>query len=107
MLLFHSSMAFLLNVANFQAVKEEGPLMMNVVGNLKQVVMVILSVLIFGQQMKLVGIIGSIICICGSIWYSYGRDGHLVTCRKCQNGKIEGTTSSISFNESRMGCLFQ
>ena len=66
-------MAFLLNMANFKAVKEEGPLMMNVVGNMKQVVMVILSVFLFGQKMKPVGIIGSVICIVGSIWYSFGR----------------------------------
>ena len=60
-------------MANFKAVKEEGPLMMNVVGNMKQVVMVILSVFLFGQKMKPVGIIGSVICIAGSIWYSFGR----------------------------------
>ena len=30
-------LAFALNIANFNAVKEGGPLMMNVVGNVKQV----------------------------------------------------------------------
>lgn len=47
--------------------------MMNVVGNIKQVVMVILSVFFLGQKMKPMGIIDSVICITGSIWYSFGR----------------------------------
>lgn len=66
-------MAFMLNVANFNAVKEGGPLMMNVVGNVKQVVMIILSVVLFKNRMKFIGVIGSIICITGSFWYSHGR----------------------------------
>ena len=46
--------------------------MMNVVGNVKQVVMVILSVYLFDQKMRPVGILGSAIAITGSIWYSRG-----------------------------------
>lgn len=34
-LIVHGMLAFLLNIANFNAVKEGGPLMMNVVGNVK------------------------------------------------------------------------
>lgn len=64
-----------LNVANFNAVKEGGPLMMNVVGNVKQVVMIILSVFMFGNKMTFMGILGSVICILGSMWYTYGRSG--------------------------------
>ena len=47
--------------------------MMNVAGNVKQVVMIILSVYLFNNKMKPIGILGSIICIMGSIWYSYGE----------------------------------
>ena len=65
-------LAFLLNIANFNAVKEGGPLMMNVVGNVKQVVMIFLSVFLFGNRMTVMGIIGSVICILGSMWYTYG-----------------------------------
>lgn len=73
LLILHGFLAFLLNIANFQAVKAGGPLMMNVVGNVKQVVMVVLSVYLFGQQMKPIGIVGSIVAILGSFWYSSGK----------------------------------
>ena len=66
-------LAFALNIANFNAVKEGGPLMMNVVGNVKQVVMIILSVFMFGNRMTVMGIVGSVICIMGSMWYTSGR----------------------------------
>ena len=72
LLVFHGFLAFALNVANFNAVKEGGPLMMNVVGNLKQVTMILLSVFLFKNKLKPVGLLGSVICICGSMWYSYG-----------------------------------
>lgn len=49
--------------------------MMNVVGNVKQVVMIILSVFMFGNKMTFMGILGSVICILGSMWYTYGRSG--------------------------------
>jgi singapore isolate B (sub-type 7) whole genome shotgun sequence assembly, scaffold_28 len=75
LLLVHGMLAFALNVANFNAVKEGGPLMMNVVGNVKQVVMIILSVFMFGNKMTFMGILGSVICILGSMWYTYGRSG--------------------------------
>jgi singapore isolate B (sub-type 7) whole genome shotgun sequence assembly, scaffold_28 len=71
-LIVHGMLAFLLNIANFNAVKEGGPLMMNVVGNVKQVVMIFLSVFLFGNRMTVMGIIGSVICILGSMWYTYG-----------------------------------
>ena len=47
--------------------------MMNVVGNVKQVTMIILSVFLFKNKMRPIGILGSIICIAGSMWYTYGR----------------------------------
>ena len=74
LLAFHGFLAFALNIANFNAVKEGGPLMMNVVGNLKQVTMILLSVFLFKNKLKPIGFLGSVICICGSMWYSYGRD---------------------------------
>lgn len=66
-------LAFALNIANFNAVKEGGPLMMNVVGNVKQVVMILLSVFLFGNKIKPIGIFGSVICILGSMWYTFGK----------------------------------
>ena len=73
LLLFHGLLAFFLNIANFNAVREGGPLMMNVVGNVKQVVMIILSVVLFKSRMRFIGVVGSVICITGSFWYSYGK----------------------------------
>ena len=70
-LIVHGMLAFLLNIANFNAVKEGGPLMMNVVGNVKQVVMIFLSVFLFGNRMTVMGIIGSFICILVSMLYTY------------------------------------
>lgn len=72
LLVFHGMLAFMVNVANFNAVKEGGPLMMNVVGNVKQVAMIILSVVLFKSRMRFIGVVGSVICIAGSIWYSQG-----------------------------------
>lgn len=71
-------LAFFLNVANFNAVKEGGPLMMNVVGNVKQVAMIFISRFIFGNKIKPIGYLGSVICICGSMWYTYGNDSCFV-----------------------------
>lgn len=67
-------LAFLLNVANFNAVKEGGPLMMNVVGNVKQVAMIFISLFLFGNKIKPIGLLGSAICIAGSMWYTYGKN---------------------------------
>ena len=72
LLILHGFLAFLLNIANFQAVRAGGPLMMNVAGNVKQVVMVILSTYLFDQRMRPIGILGSVVAILGSIWYSRG-----------------------------------
>ena len=85
-------LAFFLNVANFNAVKQGGPLMMNVVGNVKQVTMVILSVFFFKNKMKPIGILGSIVCIAGSMWYSYGWNA-------LQRSSLENTRARAEKNE--------
>ena len=70
-LIVHGVLAFFLNVANFNAVRESGPLAMNVVGNVKQVVMIFISLFLFGNKIKPIGLLGSVICILGSMWYTY------------------------------------
>lgn len=92
LLVFHGMLAFMVNVANFNAVKEGGPLMMNVVGNVKQVAMIILSVVLFKSRMRFIGVVGSVICIAGSIWYSqgrwlYGSDDHIENSKARQAEK--------------------
>ena len=54
----------------FQCCERRRPI--NVVGNVKQVTIIILSVFLFKNKMKPIGILGSIICISGSMWYTYG-----------------------------------
>lgn len=44
---------------------------MNVVGNVKQVVMIFISLFLFGNKIKPIGLVGSVICILGSMWYTY------------------------------------
>lgn len=46
--------------------------MMNVVGNVKQVAMIFISLFLFGNKIKPIGLLGSVICIAGSMWYTYG-----------------------------------
>lgn len=52
--------------------------MMNVVGNVKQVAMIFISRFIFGNKIKPIGYLGSVICICGSMWYTYGNDSYVM-----------------------------
>lgn len=86
-------LAFMLNVANFNAVKEGGPLMMNVVGNVKQVVMIILSVVLFKNRMRPIGVVGSVICIAGSFWYSQGTGFEKELMNRKQSCKTDGSSS--------------
>ena len=48
--------------------------MMNVVGNVKQVAMIFISIFLFGNKIKPIGLLGSAICIAGSLWYTYGMN---------------------------------
>ncbi|KAK8809524.1 hypothetical protein WA158_000467 [Blastocystis sp. Blastoise] len=70
LLLLHGFCAFLLNISNFEATKVTNPIYITVGGNVKQVVMIFLSVYLFDSKMTTVGIIGSSITIFGATWYS-------------------------------------
>lgn len=71
LLLFHGFCAFLLNLSNFEANKSTNPVWITVGGNMKQVVMVFLSVILFNSELTPLGIIGAGITIMGATWYSY------------------------------------
>lgn len=73
LLLFHGFTAFALNVSNFEATKSTTPLVINITGNVKQVCMIIISVLVFKQPLLGSSIIGCLLTIGGSFWYSVGQ----------------------------------
>ncbi|KAK8795751.1 hypothetical protein WA158_000407 [Blastocystis sp. Blastoise] len=71
LLVLHGLLAFCLNISNFEACKQNSPIVINITGNIKQVVMVVLSIYLFNQPMKPIGLVGAVMTILGSIWYSY------------------------------------
>lgn len=73
-ILFQSICAFFLNYSNFEANKETNPILLNIGGNVKQVLMVLFSVYYFQSPMSYTGILGAIITIIGAIWYGYVKD---------------------------------
>lgn len=72
-LLFNGFTAFALNVSNFEATKQANPLVINIAGNVKQACMVIVAMIVFGEQLKPRSLIGCVITIAGSVWYSFER----------------------------------
>lgn len=62
--------AFLLNLTNFLATFHTSPLTVTIVGCVKQVVTIVLSVLIFDKKLTLLNSIGIAITTLGSLWYS-------------------------------------
>lgn len=69
LLLFHGLVAFLVNISNFNAIKQSSPLVMNIVANIRQVCMIFFSIFVFHQPLTLLGCIGCVITISCSIWY--------------------------------------
>lgn len=69
-LVFHGLMAFFLNQSNFEANRETSPLMMSVGGNIKQVVCIGLSHVLFHNTLSPLGVAGSVITIVGGIWHN-------------------------------------
>ena len=70
-LFMNGFIAYLLNVASFTANKLNGPLTMTVAGNLKQVVTIVLSVVIFSAVITPVNGIGIVLTLFGGILYSW------------------------------------
>lgn len=61
--------AFLLNVVSFQTNKVAGPLTMTVVGNLKQVITILLAFHLFHLHVRSINISGIMIALFGTAWY--------------------------------------
>ena len=62
-------LAFLLNLTNFLATYHTSPLTVTIVGCVKQVVTIILSVIIFDKNLTLLNALGVIVTTAGSLWY--------------------------------------
>lgn len=61
--------AFLLNIISFKTNKIAGPLTMTVVGNLKQVVTILLAFQLFHLHVQTINIFGIFIALFGTAWY--------------------------------------
>jgi len=62
--------AYLLNICTFFAIKSTSPLTFTVFGNLKVVVVIIISVMIFRNEINFMNGIGCFVAIVGIIWYN-------------------------------------
>lgn len=62
--------AFFLNLTNFLATAHTSPLTVTIVGCIKQVVTIVLSVIIFDKRLTTLNWIGIVITTIGSLWYS-------------------------------------
>ena len=67
---FSGFIAYFLNLTNFLATNYTSPLTVTIVGCVKQVVTIILGVLIFDKTISYLNVIGIVITILGSLWYS-------------------------------------
>jgi drug/metabolite transporter (DMT)-like permease len=61
--------AHFLNLTNFLATFHTSPLTVTIVGCVKQVVTIVLSVIIFDKKLTMLNTFGVIVTTCGSLWY--------------------------------------
>ncbi|KAI8922402.1 triose-phosphate transporter family-domain-containing protein [Powellomyces hirtus] len=71
LLAVNGGLAFGLNVASFVANKRTGALTMCVAGNVKQVLSIVLSVIIFKLAITTTNAMGILITLTGGVWYTY------------------------------------
>eukprot|EP00698_Gefionella_okellyi_P022702 TRINITY_DN7558_c0_g1_i4.p1 TRINITY_DN7558_c0_g1~~TRINITY_DN7558_c0_g1_i4.p1 ORF type:complete len:337 (+),score=48.75 TRINITY_DN7558_c0_g1_i4:56-1066(+) len=69
-LLISGIIAVLLNVATFLAIANTSSLSFNVAGNFKAVINIVVSVMIFGNNMNIWNVLGCAVTIVGVIWYN-------------------------------------
>lgn len=73
MLLFNSSLAYLVNLTNFLVTKHTSPLTLQVLGNAKGAVAVVVSILIFRNPVTVVGMLGYGVTIAGVVLYGEAK----------------------------------
>ncbi|EGG14107.1 hypothetical protein DFA_11871 [Cavenderia fasciculata] len=72
-LAFSGTIAFMLNVFTFLVIKYTSALTYTVSGNLKVILSISISILIFRNEVGISNAVGCSIAICGVVWYSYIR----------------------------------
>uniref|UniRef100_A0A7N0ZWF8 Sugar phosphate transporter domain-containing protein n=1 Tax=Kalanchoe fedtschenkoi TaxID=63787 RepID=A0A7N0ZWF8_KALFE len=73
LLLFNSSMAYFVNLTNFLVTKHTSPLTLQVLGNAKGAVAVVVSIMIFKNPVSLIGMLGYALTVCGVILYGEAK----------------------------------
>jgi len=82
-------LGFLINIAVFLQIKVTSPLTSSIVGTTKSCLQTFLSVLIFGNTITLLNVVGIILTIGGSFWYSRIRYFEM------RKGSIELPTKAV------------
>ncbi|BAB09676.1 phosphate/phosphoenolpyruvate translocator protein-like [Arabidopsis thaliana] len=72
-LLFNSALAYLVNLTNFLVTNHTSALTLQVLGNAKGAVAVVVSILIFKNPVSVTGMLGYSLTVCGVILYSEAK----------------------------------
>ncbi|AAG50965.1 integral membrane protein, putative; 85705-84183 [Arabidopsis thaliana] len=72
-LLFNSALAYFVNLTNFLVTKHTSALTLQVLGNAKGAVAVVVSILIFRNPVSVTGMLGYSLTVCGVILYSEAK----------------------------------
>jgi multidrug transporter EmrE-like cation transporter len=76
LLLVNSSMAYFVNLTNFLVTKHTSALTLQVLGNAKGAVAVVVSILLFRNPVSIMGMVGYTITVFGVIGYSEAKRRH-------------------------------
>ncbi|KAK7301812.1 hypothetical protein RJT34_12688 [Clitoria ternatea] len=74
LLIFNSTMAYFVNLTNFLVTKHTSALTLQVLGNAKGAVAVVISVLIFRNPVSITGMLGYSLTVIGVILYSEAKE---------------------------------
>nr|GEY03668.1 probable sugar phosphate/phosphate translocator At3g11320 [Tanacetum cinerariifolium] len=72
-LLFNSAMAYCVNLTNFLVTKHTSALTLQVLGNAKGAVAVVVSIMIFKNPVSVTGMLGYLLTVLGVILYSEAK----------------------------------
>ncbi|MBA0708353.1 hypothetical protein Golax_023486, partial [Gossypium laxum] len=72
-LLFNSALAYFVNLANFLVTKHTSPLTLQVLGNAKGAVAVVISIMIFKNPVSITGMLGYSLTVAGVILYTEAK----------------------------------
>ncbi|KAG1462662.1 hypothetical protein G6F56_005464 [Rhizopus delemar] len=93
-LLLNGLIAFALNVVSFTANKKTSALTMTVAGNVKQVLSIILSVIIFDYTINMTNTFGIVLTLLGGAWYGYEE-----LSQKKNNSILPTQLSDVKMND--------